>query len=408
MNSKPTLATKPEKGERQAVLILGRSNRALVSIVRSLGRAGYPVVLGRGDWPDIMERSRFTAEVWPHPSLRTDEAAFLDALATFIREREDIAFIFPTDDRELDVLARNASSLPIGAVAVMPDAATVIACLDKPAAAALAVELGIPVAPYRLVTDTVELTRAARETGLPCIVKPAVAHGQLYGRKAVICASEDDVCARFGSWPDGHDSLIVQAYVAGVRANIQFVARDGEIFEAFQYDAVRTSMPDGTGYSCNSMVVPTRPDLFDYTARLTRHFRYTGVGLSQFMAMPDTDTVSFLELNPRLGGTSNLGQAIGLDLPSLALALATGRPVGRSGVEFGKAIGRQSSSIHTDLIAVRAALRRREIGARQAARWLCAAAATFVRSDIDTIWSWRDPLPGIDGFARALRRRRRR
>lgn len=396
----------PSNKDRQTVLVLGQNNCQVLSLVRSLGGAGYRVVVGRGRVSGVAERSRFTDEVWPHPAISAGDSQFSDALNRFVDDRDNVGFIYPSADEEIAFLARNASALPAGVTMVMPNPATVMTCLDKVAATALAVKLGIPVASYRVVANAAELIKATDEIGLPCIVRPTVPLRRLYGRKAVICPSEIYVRSLFASWPEGHESLIVQAYVAGFRTNIGFAARDGKILSAYQYDSLRTTRPDGTGANCHAITVPLQPDLLDYTEQLATQLRYTGVGLGQFMIAPKDSSISFLELNPRLGGSNGLGIDIGLDFPLLGLELAAGRSTGEPGPEDDYAIGRRISSIHADLSAMRAAYRRHEIDRRSAFRWLGTAVTTFVRANVDTTWSWRDPLPGLHGFLLPLGPRR--
>jgi carbamoylphosphate synthase large subunit len=396
----------PTINKQEAVLVLGQNNRQAVSIIRSLGRAGYRVVVGRGDLPGVAERSRFVDEIWVHPSIFSGDREFLDALNGYVVDRGDIGFIFPSDDHELAILARNASALPTGVTMVMPDPSAVLAFQDKVTATALAVELGLPVAPYRVVADVEKMTEALGEIGLPSIVKPTAALRPLYGRKAVICTTEDDARIFSDTWPKGHDSLIVQAYVMGIRANINFAARDGKIVKVFQMDTLRTTTLDGTGIGCNSIAVPLQRDLVDYTERLTSRLRYTGVGLCQFFVDPDDGSTTFLELNPRVSGSGALGFTLGFDLPLLALELASGHLIDEKGAENDYATGRQTSSIHADLATMRDTYRGGEISLREAAAWFGTAWATFFRADIDTTWSWRDPMPGLQGFGFPGRRRR--
>ncbi len=124
------------------------------------------------------------------------------------------------------------------------------------------------------------------------------------------------------------------------------------------------------------------------------------------MIAPENGSVSFLELNSRLGAIGALGFTVGFDHSLLALELAAGRWTGDAVLEDDYATGLQASSIHADLTALHAAYGRSEIGLREAAGWFGTALATFIRADVDTTWSWRDPLPGLYGFLLPLRRRR--
>jgi glutathione synthase/RimK-type ligase-like ATP-grasp enzyme len=393
---------------RNTVLVLGAHNRQVLAIIGSLHDAGYRVLLGRGGTPSIAEKSRFTDEVWPHaPIGRGGDEQFLDGLHRLVADRDDLGYIYPTDDPEAALLARNAAALPPGVTVVSPSPTAVLSCQDKVVAIAIAAKLGIPLAPYRVVENRSELADAARAIGTPFVVKPTRPLGRVHGRKALICWEDAFVDIFFSSWPEGHQQLIVQKYVRGLRTNFTFAARDGEILCAIQQDTVRTNMADGTGLACESMTVELDPSLLDHIGRLAEDLRYTGIGLAQFMVADDGDDVSFLELNPRFGGGSALPYFVGFDFPRIGIALAEGLQIKSSDMGLEYPIGRIMSSIHLDLSGLVAAIRYREIGFLDAANWLYRALVTFIRAEADMTWSWRDPMPGLYALTLPFRRRRR-
>ena len=67
------------------VLILGNYSQT-ITVLRSLGKAGYPLVLGRNrdDGRIFTQFSRHASEIWLHPDLEIAEAEFIDALIGFL------------------------------------------------------------------------------------------------------------------------------------------------------------------------------------------------------------------------------------------------------------------------------------------------------------------------------------
>ena len=392
--------------ERKTVLVLGTHNRQVFGIIGSLHRAGYRVLLGRGGAPGLAEKSCFTAEVWPHAPIADGDEQFLEQLRRLAADRNDLGYIFPTDEPEAAFLAKNDAVLPQGITLVSPQSGAVLTCQDKSAETALATELGIPLAPYHVVQNPREIAEAAAAIGIPFIVRPTHPLGRIHGRKAFICWEESQFDTFFSSWPKGHRDLVVQKYIRGHRTNITFVARDGDVICALQQDTVRTNMADGTGLGCETLTVALDPDLMAHLERLTGHLGYSGVGLLQFMVAEDGSDISFLELNPRFGGGSALPYFMGIDFPRIAIAVAAGRALEPGDEGFDYPVGRMVSSIHLDLSGLVAAIRYREIGLLDAARWFGRAVATFARADADAIWSRRDPMPALYALTLPLRRRR--
>ncbi|MCP4327084.1 MAG: ATP-grasp domain-containing protein [Alphaproteobacteria bacterium] len=384
-------------GDRGTVLVLGQHNRQALAIVRSLHAAGYRTMLSRDERPSPTEASRCVDEIWRHPPLIGDADEFPGALNRLVSERPDLHTVFPSGDLEVAVLTELGGRLPKSLTVVMPDRSAVTACLDKIEATGIADTLGIPVAPYRVVTDLPGLFDGFREIGFPCIVKPTRLLHRVHRRKAIICRDMDGADAHFPAWPKGHDRLMVQEYVPGQVRSIQFAAKSGEIHSGIQIDTLRTDWLDGVGLSSTFATVPLSARLSDCTARLARHLHYTGVGAIQFHGV-ESGRYTFLELNPRQCALSELPRRLGLDFPILALNLAMGEPIDVETTEPGYPIGVRASSVHLDLTGMRRAFRGGEIDLWGATRWSGAAALSFLRAQTDTACSWRDPLPGLYGF----------
>ena len=61
------------------VLVLGNYRQTL-TVIRSLGRAGYHVIAGRDGKRSFTDYCRYTAEVWQHPNIKNEESSFVVAL----------------------------------------------------------------------------------------------------------------------------------------------------------------------------------------------------------------------------------------------------------------------------------------------------------------------------------------
>src|SRR4051812_39330346 len=90
---------------RQRVLVLG-DYRQTVTVVRSLARAGYAVVLGTDDPASSTALSRYLSDVWYYESSGVNR--FYNQLEGYLRcERPD--YVFTVGESQLRRLMRAAS-----------------------------------------------------------------------------------------------------------------------------------------------------------------------------------------------------------------------------------------------------------------------------------------------------------
>ena len=130
------------------VLVLGEY-RQTVTVVRSLGRAGYNVVLGSNEWRSSTALSRYVRDLRVFDE--SSRERFLDQLEAYLRhEKPD--FVFPVGETQARRIAAAASRFLPLATWVMPHPATVLRCFDKTAMYELTPKLGIPTVPWREFT----------------------------------------------------------------------------------------------------------------------------------------------------------------------------------------------------------------------------------------------------------------
>ncbi|MDX1690738.1 MAG: ATP-grasp domain-containing protein [Acidimicrobiia bacterium] len=377
------------------VLVVG-DYRQTLSIARSLARRGDTVIAGLAEGrPSSVRRSRAVSTHWSHPPLRG--VGFADALERAVdRHRPDV--VFPVGDLEIGWFAAHDDvvSIPVA----MPHARIVRTCQDKPDLIDLVRRLDVPTAASVTVGDLAGLRTAAEQVGYPVFVKPFDTLLRFDGRKGLDAADPESLAAVFEDWPEGHDRVIVQRYVAGTRHNLYFAAHRGELLGMSQVRIDRTDTPDGTGLAVDGRTIPLDPRLVAATARLTKDLKYTGVGCTQFLVREDGSS-SFLELNPRLGANFAVARAAGLDLAPMAVDLALDRPVEpvatRAGVRYAWSLGELDGLV--DALAD-GTVSRRQIPAR-----ILRMVRTAVAADVHVVWSWRDPGPAFEGLWRLTGRR---
>jgi len=387
------------------ILLLG-NYRHTITVVRSLGRAGYEVILGREH--DVSEQySRFCSETWVHPKLEGNREQFGAALDEFVASRPDVSVVFPIGESPLVFLNSNAGRYPTLTV-VSPAPSTVFTCLDKVSSYDSAKRAGIPVPDWMVARCTADLIAAGREVGYPCIIKPNGSHHFFFGEKAIVCRSQVDVATNFQKWPEGNESLIVQRYIESDRPNCHFRAIDGKLAEYFEHMVVRTDRIDETGFEIDGVSVRPTPVLRDHCAALIRELKYTGVGCVQFLVDRKTGIAYFLEINPRLDATCALPYAVGVDFP--LSAVNSYLPSRRQATHINDSYpeGVRIHYLMGDLQGLAYGLKERSISPGAAIRWMCRIGESLLSAKVHLTFQWNDPLPTLRLYANLLKVFRKR
>jgi biotin carboxylase len=380
---------------RGSVLLLG-NYRPTICLVRELKALGYRTVVGRGGGEGGAERSRFTDEVWDHPPLGADPAAFVHALAALLGRRPEIRVVFPVAEAFVRAVSAARDRLPADRVYAIPDGTGIDVTLDKVAAYALAASVGVPVAPYAIVGSTAALRERSAAIGYPVVIRPLDSTRRLGDEKALIVRSE----AELPRWPPGQAALLVQRYATGRRHNLYFAAQAGRLVRLVEAVIDRTDRADDTGLAVEGRTVASAPDLTLFTERLTAALRYTGVGCAQFQVDRRTGAVSFLEVNPRIGGNHAIAAAAGLELGSLSIVLAS--PDAPAVPFVGGRAGLRYAWTYGDLRGFARALAS-GLPPGSAVRWAVRLVRALVRADVHVTWRRDDPLPTLALYARTLR-----
>lgn len=381
-----------------SVLVLG-NYRPSLTVVRSLAKSGYRVIVGSRLGRSLVDLSRYSQGIWEHPSI--DEGVpFFEALLKFLRSRPDISFVFPVLQSTVVFTSERYKLFPPGATLVTSTPRLIHECLDKVRMYDHAESIGIPVEPYATVSSDIELLNAAGGIGYPCIVRPVGSGPERLpgGKKAIIVYSPREMEEGVLPWPSGHSALLIQRFSPGARHGIYFAAAAGKVLGRVEVVSERTDMPDGTGFAVEGISVEPNPVLTKYLVDLVAKLEYTGIGAVQFLRRSE-DQFHFLELNPRLGGNSAIAVRCGLDLPVLACELAAGRQPSNTEQLRTYPAGVRYAWTFGDIQGLRRARARREISLVECWHGYLRALRSGLTADVHLTWSVRDPLPTLATYA---------
>ena len=242
------------------------------------------------------------------------------------------------------------------------------------------------------------------------IVKGLTSKRAVFGRKAFLLNDAALLERAFERWPEGHEELLVQAYVEGPLEACDYAAQAGRVVSYFQASSVRTDMPDGTGFAVDFRSDPVSPDLLESCRQFCAATGYDGPGLLQMIRSNRDGRLWFVENNPRL--SAGIAQAVlcGQDVPLMALRIALARRSGERIPDFDPQTGyRPGVRTHWLLRDLQGILARRsELTAAEILQRLRQLLGSLSAADSHMVWRWRDPLPSLLLYAQLIRGLRRR
>jgi len=350
-----------------------------LAAVRSLGRAGIPVVAVDWSASGLGRRSRYAeALVCPNPD--DDEPGFTALLAALGDTLGGGVPVFPTHDPDLNAIARNASALGGRYLNPFPAWSLLERIQEKRFQLEQAAAAGVPVPQTAYPRSVEEAVRAADTIGYPVLVKPSrpAEFRRRFRRQALRCDTRAELERVFGEAAEL--TPMVQELVPGGDGELytlgSYVAADGEPLGLFCGRKLR-QFPPGVG-TCRVGEAVWVDEVVDQGLRFLAALGFTGISQVEFKRDPRDGRFKLMEINPRLWQWHGLAAACGVDLPLIAYRDLTGdrpRPV-----------------------------RMRGAGTRWAISLLAGDGPAFQRPPYaDAVFALDDPLPGLVQASRVLR-----
>ena len=399
----PAYAAARHENPAMNVLLLG-NYRPSLPVARTLARAGHAVFCGVDRPAPYLFASRYVRGCFAHARIDERPELALADIRAYLARNPAVDAVMPISEPAMRLLSAHRDVGRPGLRLILPSAKVVNACIDKAFMFDLCERVGAPVAAQQIVQDRPSLEAAVREIGAPCVIKPVDDFALLFGAKAIILRTPRELDTALPHWPAEHVRLCVQRYVKGPRDNVVFAARNGRLVGAVEFRSLRTDRVDETGFSTLVASVEPNPAVRKATEALVESLRYTGVGMLQFMIDAAGGEVSFLELNPRLGGTSTAAEACGLPICRLMLDLGAGVPVAVPENPWRYPRGVRVVWTRGDLGGLVAEWKRGALSPAAALRWSAAAAAgVFARHHLT--FDPTDPGPSLRIYLEPLLRR---
>lgn len=314
---------------RPRILVLdGQTNQAL-ACVRSLGRAGYDVLVAAttrrplAGW-STYSRARFRLA---GESL----AAFAD-LRTWARAR-GVACVLPLTERSCVLCNADRQAWESeGFLVACAPGDLLQSAFDKARTLDVASASGVATPPTRLPGSLAEAHSAAAELGFPCVVKSRFSNawdgvrfasdpGTSYVLDPAQLESAVLAHRQGAEWP------LLQGFVPGQGKGVFALFERGRAVAWFAHERLRDVRPSGSGSSLRRSVA-LDPRLQGPAERLLTALRWHGPAMVEFRD-DGTHDPYLMEINGRFWGSLQLAVSAGADFPRwwIETLLARATPV---------------------------------------------------------------------------------
>lgn len=282
------------------------TNKAL-SVVRSLGRAGFEVHAAAHTHLGAAMYSRFVRR-------RFFVSTAQELLRLIARGPYDC--VVPLEEATMRILQVRED---VSRLVALPPVQSLDVASDKLATWRLATAANVPVP-----RSADGVGQALTELTFPMIIKPRRSSGSRglarVADEAQLQSRAADVTARFGP------VLIQEALPAsGPGLGVGLIAQGGRVLNAYAYRRLR-EFPVAGGPSTLRETIDA-PDLIGQAERLMRALEWTGVAMVEFKTDERDGVSRLLEINPRFWGSLELAAVAGMNFPLMLYQVTKGERV---------------------------------------------------------------------------------
>ncbi len=309
----------------QTALVLDGGSGPALAVTRSLGRAGWRVIVPAGTrsaW------SRYAAAAVEMPDAADRPEAFVGALARAL-DGATVDIVVPCTDASAELLW--AHSELRGDVKVLGgDRRSFELGSDKLEGLRAAERAGFGVPAWAAPTDVRSADAELERIGLPCVIKPRrsyVAEGpRLLHRRHVFVHDRAELAGALAARADADGSLpLVQAYVPGRSLSVSAVLRDGVVL-AYAARETLSFDPIIGGTSVWKRTIPPNDVGVQEALDLLRAVEFEGLAEVEYQ-VDASGRERLVEIGARAHGWLTLAVAAGADLPLIAARALLGEDV---------------------------------------------------------------------------------
>lgn len=302
--------------------------RKSVCAIRSLGRAGFRVVVSGDGLLTTGFYSRYTTMRFKGPTAAEDPEGFGSVLQRALAAtKTSPTVILPMEDASCRWLLANEFDLPPHAKFLLPEGTSFSVASDKALTAAAAEQCGIPCPKCYIPESPSALCDFVGSNDIAdFVLKPRCGSGS----GGIVYGSAIQSVDFERHW-DKYGALLLQERIPseGQAFGVSLLYDSvGSHVASFEHRRLR-QYPISGGPSTQRVSVALG-ELTSLSRRLLESLQWRGVAMVEWKYDPRSGTPLLLEINPRFWGSLALAVRAGVDFPTLYANAVLGKPLSRS------------------------------------------------------------------------------
>lgn len=301
----------------KTVLVLGEDSRSFLSVIRSLGRAGYCIHVVCYDRDSISLKSKYISDAFFYNYQSYNPVQWQRNVFALI-ERYQYDVVFPCDERAIYPLYALKDKLPAHTRLAIVNSNALMLLFDKWKTKQLAKRCQVPVAHGKLIKlGRCSFPELSEHFALPFVLKPLHSFTEdsltLRHKVAIIHNQQefDDFCAQNSNEAD----YLAEQFFTGNGEGVAIFAWQGEVRAAFAY--TRLAEPYSGGGSSYRESRDMDLSQLDACQKMASACQLCGLAMFEFRRSPCQTQWILVEINARAWGGMPLAEYAGVDFARL-------------------------------------------------------------------------------------------
>jgi len=366
------------------ILVTNAEQRKSLSVIRSLGKAGYEVIT-------ISEKSLATGSFskYVYGSYKIDGYSEDSILELVDITRPDL--IFPCDDDAVEIVCKS-KLLKKKTICPVPSEEAFDICRDKSRTIEYAQSLNVKV-PITISEDQLELllekAKKLNSYNFPVVVKPKKSSGS---RGLRLCKTKEELLYYLPEVRSEFNGCIIQEFIplGGDIVDAVFLYKNGKAITSFVDKRLRTYPPDMG--ACTLGVSIHNQEALEIGRKLLDGLNWNGLAMVEFRVDPRTNELYLMEINPRLWGSIQLPIFAGVDFPRILVEIFLSDTEKEINVDYEDGLAMRWIGDYVSIIRSRLPLSKK----------IKLLFSTQDKKTTSQIADKNDPLPGIIFFLNGL------
>jgi len=318
-------------------VIANANNIVALSVIRSLGRQGVPIVALFGKNHDyhqaytkVVGSSRFVSEKYWFDEADY-ESNIIQGLLDIGKALDSKGVLFPASDHDLVLVSKHRAYLQNFYHILMPPDDMLALLLNKERFYEFADKENLPIPRTFVPGSSSDISTISRLVRYPCIIKPSWRSKKWIRRyrsiKVIPCASQEELLQTYEQVSREFSGLTVQDVVPGPESNIvcsfTYLDRQSEPLGMFLCRKIRQYPPE---FGNTSLAEPiSSPEVERITRRICKQLALVGYVGIEFKLDPRDKAYKIIEITPsRIDRQAGLSDTCGINIPYIWYAYLLG------------------------------------------------------------------------------------